>query len=304
MQAKAAKVRRALQKLRTRPSEQSLVRYFFSKQARLVAKAVPERMEDFIEREARQSPSRDSVSVHVKCRLEDLESVLRELVPYKVDVESLLGDSSMVGTTFLDDLLDSQNHGSTRLSQLDRLRQEPPELMENSRISRILPIHEHSNDLEDSSGLLRQLEAQQDSASGSDRKQRRNSPHQLKLSELEWDMADFYPNDSKFKLVHFFEPKSNNLYLADLESLEAGKRRLLSQGSMELHDPPLEVFEKREIPDFREGFGLADIPRHHKSVCIPEDCVVITGGLEETLESTLHQASLSSTTHSSSKSTQ
>lgn len=290
MQKKAAKVQRALQRLQARPADQSLVRYFFSKQAQLIAKAVPERMDEFIEREARRAPSHESVSVDVNCQLEDLESVLRELVPYKVDVDSLLGDSSMVGTTFLDDLLESKNHGheSTRLSELGRTPQDPVDLMENSRISRILPVHEHSNDLEESSGLLRQLEAQPDSGPGSGRKPRRDTPRGPKLSELEWSMADFYPGDSKYRLVHFFEPKSSNLYLADLESLEAQKQHILAHGPSDPRQPPLEVFKKRKIPELRDAFGLTGIPRHHKSVCIPEDCVVITGGLEETPESTLY----------------
>lgn len=73
-----------------------------------------------------------------------------------------MNDTTIVGNTFLDDLFESQNFGNTSLQfskmgdfgEIERNK----DLINNSKISRILPVNEQSNSLEESSGLLKHLE--------------------------------------------------------------------------------------------------------------------------------------------------
>ena len=285
MQKKISKIKKAKGKLEEKMADQSLVRYFFSKESELINKGVVERMQDFIERETKRVPSSNSVKVDINCSQNDLNPVLKQLLPYKVEVETLLNDSSIVGTTFLDELFESKNHGysSLQLSNIGDVYNQglTPEMMENSRISRILPVHEQSNELEESSGLLRQLDLDKDSFRNSEKKKSksRKPSQRMSLSDIKWKVKNFFNNESKYHLLHFFEPKSRNFYYIDLDTLESQKNHLLKQGFSNPNNPPLEIFHKKEIS------GIKEIPRHHKSFCIPEDCIIITGGLEETKES-------------------
>ena len=266
MQKKINKIRKAQNKLKERPGDQALIRYFFSKESEVVNKGVSERMQEFIEREFKQIPSGENVTIKIKAS-ENLKDTIQQMVLHKVDVQNLLNDSSLVGTTFLDELFESKiGYSSLQLSKIgDVYRQnQSHELMENSRISRILPVHEQSNDLEESSGLLKQLDLKE------------FHPIPKTFADIDWDLKDFFNQDSKYQLLHFFEPKSCNFYYIDLPSLEEYKQELLSQNFQNLKEEPLEIFKKQKIPNMRE------IPRHHKSLCIPEDCIIITGGLKKT----------------------
>lgn len=267
MQKKINKIRKAHSKLQEREGDQALIRYFFSKEAEVVNKGVSERMQEFIEKEFKRVPLGENVNIELKGSSQNLKETLQKMIIHKVDVQNLLSDSSLVGTTFLDELFESKmGYSSLQLSKIgDVFRQgHSPELMENSRISRILPVHEQSNDLEESSGLLKQLDLKE------------FQPISKKLSDIEWELKDFFNQDSKFQLLHFFEPKSCNFYYIDLTSLEEFKQEILSQNYQNLKEEPLEIFKKQKIPNMRE------IPRHHKSLCIPEDCIIITGGLQKT----------------------
>jgi hypothetical protein len=285
MQKKKSKISKSAGELENKIADQALVRYIFSKESELINKGVVERMQDFIERESKKIPSTKSVKIDLNCSSSDLMPILQQLIPFKVEVQSLLTDSSMVGTTFLDELFESKNHGysSLQLSNIGDVynQGQHPELMENSRISRILPVHEQSNELEESSGLLRQLDLDKDSFGNSEKKRSKSrlSGRKNKLSDIKWKMQNFFESDSKFQLLHFFEPKSKNFYYIDLDTLESQKNHLMKQGYSEINNPPLEIFNKKQISQINE------IPRHHKSICIPEDCIIITGGLEETEES-------------------
>ena len=90
-------------------------------------------------------------------------------------------------------------------------------------------------------------------------------------------VPEFFDVDAEKKLLHFFEPKTNNMHFVDLEkhmknilrNVESHKNNVLHQSSS-----PLD-FNVMELQD-----DLL-IPRHHKSIITPEGYIILTGGLEQ-----------------------
>jgi hypothetical protein len=98
---------------------------------------------------------------------------------------------------------------------------------------------------------------------------------------LSWDVVDFYNEDIVYPLMHFFEPKSNNLYYIDVPFLEKQKQFILENNITSFKELPINIFKTKKINWTQELPDLHEIPRHHKSICIPEDCIILTGGLSE-----------------------
>lgn len=285
MTKKVAKIQKVYAKLKEKTGDQALIRYFFSKDSEVKANSINDRMQEFIEKEVQRVPSSEAVVIESTASFDQLRPVLQQLVPYKVDVQALLSDSSLVGTTFLDELFESRNHGysSLHFSNIGEvLAKGHSNEIENSRISRILPINEPSNELEESSGFLKQLNFERDSLHGSSKKRdvlKKMLEPGKKLTDLKWEVNDFFDLDSgecDYPVMHFFEPKSQNVYFVDVKALEKQKLYLIQNKLTDFKEPLLDIFKKKQVKWGQE------IPRHHKSICIPEDCIILTGGLTET----------------------
>ena len=180
-----------------------------------------------------------------------------------VDLKNLLNDSTMVGNTFLDDLFESNNNGYSSMHLLngptveDEEEEEEGGLMQNNQISRIIPIHEQSNELEESSGLLGQLVSAQEggdfddfvnnfSVSGKSlkaknlqslrnssskkkkcrsnttmktiRQKMKKTPNSFRSCMSAFSIKNFYDDDNDSEqILHFFEPKSKNFYYLHLK---------------------------------------------------------------------------------------
>ena len=107
-----------------------------------------------------------------------------------------------------------------------------------------------------------------------------NAPNFQKLMRS-LNIENFFEENVNEQILHFFEPKSKNLYFVEIGQLEKIKHQMIQENrysNSDLDDEPMSYFKKELVEcEF-------DIPRHHKSLSIPEGCIVITGGLEESSE--------------------
>lgn len=219
-----------------------------------------------------------------------------------MNIEGLLGDASLVGTTFLEDLFESKDNINESISQMNF----GEGLIATNQISRIIPIQENSNDLEESSGLLKQLESGTFCESGdtqvlnqkdiqafktinnSDKKSKRVNLKNKKFKKssklniedilLDYKIEDFFQPNIDENILHFFEPKSKNFYYADLDKIDIMATQAMQDN---ISQNSSILFEKLEL------FCDEEINRHHKSVSTPDGSIVLTGGLKETIDGIL-----------------
>ena len=224
--------------------ENEMIKYVISKNENYLLESLEQNVSEMILMESEKVPDSNNVEVTFdQEKLQDVYSALQNFVILDINFKELVQDSGYKTYKKQDFPTPLDNNNSTKGIYEDKVQTTKNEIVKRNSA-------------------------------------KRSSLKQHKINDANAfyiDRQDFFESSCKYKLMHFFEPKTKNFYFIDLEekiktvkkNVENSRQNIFQQITAPFH------FETIELDiDFV-------IPRHHQSLITPDGFIILIGGFNQ-----------------------